>query len=59
MSLIHKFKDFKKRVKYQNQKMRPDDKTGSFGITQINASTLWHYQNGRITVYKFSNKCFL
>jgi hypothetical protein len=47
-----------KRVKYKNRRWRPDDKTGSFGITQINASTLWHYQKGRITVYKFSNKCF-
>jgi DNA-binding NtrC family response regulator len=26
---------------------------------QINASTLWHWQNkGRITVYKFANKCY-
>jgi hypothetical protein len=26
---------------------------------QINASTLWHWQNkGRITVYKYSNKCY-
>lgn len=28
-------------------------------LLQINASTLWHYQNkGRVTVYKFANKCF-
>ena len=28
-------------------------------LLQINASTLWHWQNkGRITVYKFANKCY-
>ena len=28
-------------------------------LLQINASTLFHWQNkGRITVYKFANKCY-
>lgn len=28
-------------------------------LLQINASTLWHWQNkNRITVYKFANKCY-
>jgi hypothetical protein len=28
-------------------------------LLKINASTLWHWQNkGRITVYKFANKCY-
>ncbi len=28
-------------------------------LLQINASTLWHWTNkGRITVYKFANKCY-
>lgn len=28
-------------------------------LLQINASTLWHWQNkGRITVHKFANKCY-
>jgi hypothetical protein len=28
-------------------------------LLQINASTLWHWQNkGRITVYKYANKCY-
>ena len=28
-------------------------------LLQINATTLWHWQNkGRIVVHKFSNKCY-
>lgn len=28
-------------------------------LLQINASTLWHWTNkGRITVYKYANKCY-
>lgn len=28
-------------------------------LLQINASTLWHWQNkGKIIVYKFANKCY-
>ena len=28
-------------------------------LLQINASTLWHWQNkGRINVYKFASKCY-
>jgi hypothetical protein len=54
-----KFKDFKKEL---NTKTEDDDlmtRQEVLELLQINASTLWHYQNkGRITVYKFSNKCF-
>lgn len=28
-------------------------------LLQVNASTLWHWQNkGKIKVYKFANKCY-
>lgn len=51
--------DFKKEL---NIKTEDDDlmtRQEVLELLQINASTLWHYQNkGRITVYKFSNKCF-
>lgn len=54
-----KFKDFQNQ---QNTKTENDDlmtRQEVLELLQINASTLWHYQNkGRITVYKFSNKCF-
>jgi hypothetical protein len=46
-----------KRVKYQNRRWRPDDKTGSFGILQKFYFVALS-NKGRITVYKFSNKCF-
>ena len=46
----------------QNTKTENDDlmtRSQVLELLQINASTLWHYQNkGRITVYKFANKCF-
>jgi hypothetical protein len=36
-----------------------DTKLKAFQENQITASTLWHWQNkGRITVYKFANKCY-
>jgi hypothetical protein len=41
--LIPNSKTLKKELNIKNRRWRPDDKTGSFGITQINASTLWHY----------------
>jgi predicted DNA-binding transcriptional regulator AlpA len=50
--------DFKKSLTTQN----PDEllsRPQVLELLQINASTLWHYQNkGRVTVYKFGNKCF-
>ena len=46
----------------QNTKTENDDllsREQVLELLQINASTLWHWQNkGRITVYKFANKCF-
>lgn len=54
-----KFKDFKEN---QNTKTANDDlmsREQVLELLQINASTLWHWQNkGRITVYKFANKCY-
>ena len=53
-----KFKEFQ-----ENQTAKTDDdlmnREQVLELLQINASTLWHYQNkGKITVYKFANKCF-
>ena len=46
----------------QNTKTENDDlmtREQVLELLQINASTLWHWQNkGRNTVYKFANKCF-
>ena len=46
----------------QNTKTENDDlmtRSQVLELLQINASTLWHWQNkGRITVYKFANKCY-
>lgn len=46
----------------QNTKTENDDlmtRDQVLELLQINASTLWHWQNkGRITVYKFANKCY-
>lgn len=54
-----KFKDFQEN---QNTKTENDDlmtREQVLELLQINASTLWHWQNkGRITVYKFANKCY-
>lgn len=54
-----KFKDFQNA---QNTQTENDDlmtREQVLELLQINASTLWHWQNkGRITVYKFANKCY-
>lgn len=54
-----KLKDFQKK---QNTQTANDDlmsREQVLELLQINASTLWHWQNkGRITVYKFANKCY-
>lgn len=54
-----KFKDFQK---IQNTQTENDDlmtREQVLELLQVNASTLWHWQNkGRITVYKFANKCY-
>lgn len=55
----NKFKDFQNT---QNTKSENDDlmtREQVLELLQINASTLWHWQNkGKITVYKFANKCY-
>jgi hypothetical protein len=54
-----KLKDFQK---LQNTQAENDDlltRNQVLALLKINASTLWHWQNkGRITVYKFANKCY-
>jgi hypothetical protein len=54
-----KFKDFQN---IQNNQTENDDlmtREQVLELLQINASTLWHWTNkGRITVYKFANKCY-
>ena len=49
-------------LKKQNTQTENDDlmtREQVLELLQINASTLWHWTNkGRITVYKFSNKCY-
>jgi hypothetical protein len=53
------FEDFKKELAAPSE---PDDlmtRAEVLELLRINASTLWHWQNkGRITVYKFANKCY-
>jgi len=54
-----KFKDFKKEFNTQTANDDLMSREQVLELLQINASTLWHWQNkGRITVYKFSNKCY-
>jgi hypothetical protein len=51
--------DFKKSL--QTQTVNDDllSREQVLELLQINASTLWHWQNkGRITAYKFANKCY-
>jgi hypothetical protein len=51
--------DFKKE--FTNQTANDDlmSREQVLSFLQIDPSTLWHWQNkGRITVYKFANKCY-
>jgi hypothetical protein len=51
--------DFKKEL--QNQTANDDllSREQVLELLQINASTLWHWQNkGKIIAYKFANKCY-
>ena len=54
-----KLKEFQKN---QNTQAANDDlmsREQVLSFLQIDPSTLWHWQNkGRITVYKFANKCY-
>lgn len=51
--------DFKKELINQTANDDLLSREQVLALLQINASTLWHWQNkGRITVYKFANKCY-
>jgi hypothetical protein len=54
--------DFKKELITQSTQSESEDlmtREQVLEFLQINASTLWHWQNkGRIKVYKFANKCY-
>ena len=51
--------DFKKEFTTQTKNDDLMTREQVLELLQINASTLWHWQNkGRITVYKFANKCY-
>ena len=54
-----KFKDFQNTKTAQTENDDLLSREQVLELLQINASTLWHWQNkGRIKVYKFSNKCY-
>jgi hypothetical protein len=54
-----KFKDLQKIQNTQNENEDLLTRKQVLELLQINASTLWHWQNkGRITVYKFANKSY-
>ena len=51
--------DFKKELNHQTAKDDLMTREQVLELLQINASTLWHWQNkGKVTVYKFANKCY-
>lgn len=51
--------DFKREFTTQTENDDLMTREQVLELLQINASTLWHWQNkGRITVYKFANKCY-
>lgn len=53
------FEDFKKSFSIQTANDDLLSREQVLELLQINASTLWHWQNkGRITVHKFANKCY-
>jgi hypothetical protein len=54
-----KLKDFQNAQSTQSENDDLMTRSEVLELLQINASTLWHWQNkGRITVYKFANKCY-
>ena len=54
-----KFKDFQNNQTTQSENDDLLSREQVLELLKINASTLWHWQNkGRITVYKFANKCY-
>jgi hypothetical protein len=51
--------DLKKELTIQNENEDLLTREQVLDLLKINASTLWHWTNkGRITVYKFANKCY-
>lgn len=51
--------DFRKELNFQTEKEDLLSREQVLELLQINSSTLWHWQNkGKITVYKFANKCY-
>lgn len=49
----------KKELQQQSAKEDLMSREQVLELLQINASTLWHWQNkGKIPVYKFANKCY-
>jgi len=51
--------DFKKELSNQTANDELLSREQVLELLQINASTLYHWTNkGRITVYKFANKCY-
>jgi hypothetical protein len=54
-----KLKDFQTHQNTQTAKDELLSREQVLELLQINSSTLWHWQNkGKITVYKFANKCY-
>jgi hypothetical protein len=54
-----KLEAFEKKISTQNVNDDLMTRPQVLDFLQINASTLWHWQNkGRITVYKYANKCY-
>jgi hypothetical protein len=51
--------DFKKEFNTQTTNDDLMNREQVLELLQINASTLWHWQNkGKIPVHKFANKCY-
>lgn len=51
--------DFKSELNNQEAKDDLMTREQVLELLQINPSTLWHWQNkGKVTVYKFANKCY-
>ena len=51
--------DFKKEFTTQTENDDLMTREQVLELLQINASTLWHWQNkGKIIAYKFANKCY-
>lgn len=55
----NQLENLKKELTHQSTKEDLLSREQVLDLLQINASTLWHWQNkGKIPVYKFANKCY-